>query len=116
MKPALIFALGALGLLALANRQKSTARARRAELPLERIRRPKARRIRFRHGTSDGLLDLNSATLFELKELAGMADGLAEHIIENRPYMTKIDLIGRRVIPDAAYEMIKHSITVAHAA
>jgi len=116
MKSALIFALGALGLLALANRQTSTARARRAELPLEQIQRPRARRMRFRHRTSDGLLDLNSATLFELKELAGMADGLAERIIENRPYTTKIDLIGRRVIPDAAYEIIKHSIAVAHAA
>lgn len=116
MKPALIFALGALGLLALANRHKSTPRVRRADLPLEEIRRPRARRMRFRHRTPDGLLDLNSATLFELKELAGMADGLAERIIENRRYTTKIDLIGRRVIPDAAYEIIKHSIAVTQAA
>jgi competence protein ComEA len=116
MKPALMFALGALGLLALANRHKSTARVRRADLPLEETRGPRARRMRFRHRTPDGLLDLNSATLFELKELAGIADGLAERIIENRPYTTKIDLIGRRVIPDATYEIIKHAITVANAA
>ncbi|MFL6438616.1 MAG: ComEA family DNA-binding protein [Terriglobales bacterium] len=116
MKSALIFALGALGLLAFANRHKSTAGARRVELPLEQPRRPRARRMRFRHRTPDGLLDLNSATLFELKELAGMAEDLAQRIVENRPYMTKIDLIGRRVIPDATYDIIKHSITVAHAA
>lgn len=72
--------------------------------------------MRLRHHTPDGLLDLNSATLFELKALSGIDDSSAERIVENRPYTTKIDLIGRRVIPDADYETIKHSITVRHAA
>jgi len=69
-----------------------------------------------RHRSEDGLLDLNSATIFELKELKGIGDALAARIIENRPYSTKIDLVGRRVIPDSAYEVIKHDITVRHAA
>ena len=116
MKPALMFALGALGLLALANYRKSAPQARRAEQPLEAAPRQRARKMRFRHRTQDGLLDLNSATLFELKELRGIGDALAERIVENRPYLTKMDLIGRRVIPDAAYNIIKHSITVRHAA
>jgi DNA uptake protein ComE-like DNA-binding protein len=112
MKQAWVFALGALGLLALANYQKSKARTAQAEQPLERPRRTRARSMRFRHRTEEGLLDLNSATLFELKELSGIGEVLAGRIIENRPYMTKIDLIGRRVIPDSAYEEIKHSVTV----
>ncbi|PYY13322.1 MAG: DNA-binding protein, partial [Acidobacteria bacterium] len=66
--------------------------------------------------TEDGLLDLNSATLLELKELDGIGDVLADRIIDNRPYVTKIDLVGRRVIPDAVYTQIKHSVTVRHAA
>lgn len=122
MKPALVFTLGALGLLALAKYQKQGSqgreggRARRQEQPTEGMRRPRARRMRSRHRSEDGLLDLNSATLFELKELRGIGDALANRIMENRPYMTKIDLVGRRVIPDSAYEVIKHSITVRHAA
>ena len=73
-------------------------------------------RSRERHRTEEGLLDLNSASLLELKELEGIGDVLAGRIIENRPYLTKIDLVGRRVIPDAAYGRIKHSITAKHAA
>ena len=115
MKPALMFALGALGLLTFANYQKSKRRIPQAELPVDRVR-PRARRMRLRHRSEDGLLDLNSATLFELKELSGIGDALASRIIENRPYTTKIDLIGRRVIPNAAYEAIRTSITVRQAA
>lgn len=116
MKQAWVFALSALGLLALANYQRSKSISRRAEQPKERIRRPRARTMRFRHRSSDGLLDLNSATLFELQELTGIDKDLASRIVENRPYSTKMDLIGRRVIPDGAYEPIKHSITVRHTA
>ena len=112
---ALAFALGALGLLAFANHRQSKTRSR-SEQPLTEPRRRRARKMRLRHRTSDGLLDLNSASLLELKELNGIGDALAARIVENRPYLSKIDLVGRRVIPDAAYELIKHSITVNHAA
>ena len=115
MKSALMFALGALGLLAWANYRKSEIRAHRAEQPLERVSRPRARRMRSRHRNQDGLLDLNSATLFELKTLNGVDGVFAERIIENRPYLTKLDLVGRRIIPDAIYEGIKRSITARHA-
>ena len=71
--------------------------------------------MRSRH-REDGLLDLNTATLSELKQLSGIGEDNAGRIYENRPYSTKLDLIGRRVIPDADYETIKHSITVKHAA
>ena len=110
------YALGALGLLAFANYRNSKT-SKRAELPMmERPRPRRARRMRLRHRTEDGLLDLNSATLLELKELSGIGDALGNRIIENRPYLTKIDLVGRRVIPDAVYATIKHSVTVKHAA
>jgi hypothetical protein len=114
MKPALVFALGALGLLIVAKYQKPGRRARaRQEQPIQ-PRAPQRSR-RMRHRTEDGLLDVNSATRFELNELTGMTGELAARIIENRPYLTKMDLIGRRVIPDAAYEVIKHAITVKYA-
>lgn len=116
MKSALVFAIGALGLLAFANYRKSGARVQNAEQPIDRVRLPRPRKTRLRHRNQDGLLDLNSATLFELKGLAGIDDDFAERIMENRPYLTKLDLVARRIIPDAAYEAIKHSITAVHAA
>jgi DNA uptake protein ComE-like DNA-binding protein len=118
MKPALVFVLGALGLLTLAKFQRHAPLRQRAEQPPERLRRRRQRagRMRFRHRNQDGLLDLNSATVAELRELHGIGEVLAGRIIENRPYATKMDLIGRRIIPDSAYEGIKHAITVLHAA
>lgn len=117
MKPALVFVFGALGLFTLAKYQRiSGKRRQRTEQPTQQPRETRGRRIRGRHRSEDGLLDLNSATIFELKELKGIGDALATRIVENRPYTTKIDLIGRRVIPDSTYEVIKHSITVGHAA
>jgi hypothetical protein len=120
MKPTLVFVLGALGLLTLAKYQTAAARSQRAEQPAQerprQRRRPRMGRRRFRHRTDEGLLDLNSATVFELQELDGIGEVLAGRIIENRPYATKIDLVGRRVIPDSAYEAIKRFVTVSHAA
>jgi len=72
--------------------------------------------MRLRHRTDDGLLDLNSATFWELKELDGIEDALADRIIDHRPYLSKVDLIGRRVIPVAVYRTIRGSVTVKPAA
>jgi DNA uptake protein ComE-like DNA-binding protein len=72
--------------------------------------------LKRRRDSGADLLDLNSATEKKISRLPGMLPELVERIVENRPYLTKIDLIGRRVIPNDAYELIKHSITVAHAA
>jgi len=53
----------------------------------------------------------------ELAALKGIGAALAERIVENRPYLSKIDLVSRMIVPDSAYEIIKHEITVwPHAA
>lgn len=114
MKSALIFAIGALGLLALANYWKSGARVKKIEQPVQRFVDHKRAGCAF--VTEIKMIELNSATLFELKGLAGIDDDFAERIMENRPYLTKLDLVATRTIPDAAYEAIKHSITAVHAA
>jgi competence protein ComEA len=75
-----------------------------------------ARMFKFAADSGANLLDLNSATERKLARLPGMMPELIEKIVENRPYLTKIDLISRRVIPDASYEQIKHAITVSKAA
>ena len=69
-----------------------------------------------RRDSGADLLDINSATERQLSRLPGLESQLIDRILENRPYLTKIDLVGRRIIPDEAYARIKRSITVAHAA
>jgi hypothetical protein len=60
------------------------------------------------------LLDLNTASQEEIERLVGIEPDLAERILKNRPYLTKFDLVERRIIPDDAYERIKHSVRVRH--
>jgi DNA uptake protein ComE-like DNA-binding protein len=75
-----------------------------------------ARRRRVSSGAQSGLLDLNHASEEDLIERCGLEPELAFLVVENRPYATKIDLIGRRIIPDSNYQAIKHLVTVAHVA
>jgi DNA uptake protein ComE-like DNA-binding protein len=74
------------------------------------------RAVAARDAVSADLIDLNDASEEELAALMGIGPALALRILENRPYATKIDLIGRRVIPDANYEQIKRYVCVGHAA
>ena|SRR5437762_5485919 len=38
----------------------------------------------------------------ELAALKGIGAALAERIVENRPYLSKIDLVSRMIVPDSA--------------
>ena len=72
--------------------------------------------LKYRKESGSDLLNINSATEKQLGRLPGMVDELIERVMENRPYASKIDLIGRMVIPSAIYEQIKHDITCSRAA
>jgi competence protein ComEA len=52
------------------------------------------------------LIDINSATVEQLKMLPGISDPLAQKIVEGRPYRVKTDLVRKNVIPQAAYNKI----------
>jgi competence protein ComEA len=52
------------------------------------------------------LIDINSATVEQLKTLPGINDGLARKIVEGRPYRVKTDLVRKNTIPQAAYTKI----------
>jgi DNA uptake protein ComE-like DNA-binding protein len=56
------------------------------------------------------LLDINSATLEQLKELPGIAEAYSKKIVEGRPYARKDELVSKKILPQATYDKIKDLI------
>ena len=60
--------------------------------------------------TKAELVDINSASIEELKTLPGIRDAWAEAIVKNRPYKNKTQLRTRKILPFTAYKAIEDKI------
>jgi DNA uptake protein ComE-like DNA-binding protein len=60
--------------------------------------------------TRAGLLNINQASQQEMMRVLGLDADTAERIVEHRPYPSKMDLLGRMVVPEEIYRSIKDRI------
>lgn len=56
------------------------------------------------------LIDINTASIEQLKAISGIGDRYAGKIIAGRPYANKAQLKSRRILPENVYEMVKTKI------
>jgi competence protein ComEA len=59
-----------------------------------------------------GPLDLNSASLDDLKKLPGIGEADATKIVGGRPFAKTSDLVDKKILSPAVYDKVKHLVTV----
>jgi competence protein ComEA len=55
-------------------------------------------------------LDINTASIADLKALPGIGDAYAQKIVDNRPYQKKDQLVSKKIMPQTTYDKIKDRI------
>ena len=56
-------------------------------------------------------VDLNNASLAELKTLPSVGDAEAKKIIADRPYISKTDLVTKAGLPEGVYLAVRHKVS-----
>lgn len=55
-------------------------------------------------------LDINTASIDQLKALPGIGDAYSKRIVDARPYANKSQLLSKGILPAATYSKIKDQI------
>ena len=55
-------------------------------------------------------VDINTATIDQLKAFPGIGDAYSKRIVDGRPYANKAQLVSKGVLPAATYNKIKDQI------
>ncbi len=61
-------------------------------------------------GVSEGLININNASLSELDKLPGVGPVTAQKIVDNRPYGDVNELLTKKVVGQKVFEQIKEKI------
>ena len=57
-------------------------------------------------------LDLNSASVADLKKLPGVGDSAAKKIVAGRPFTNTSELVDKKILSAAAYDKVKELVMV----
>jgi competence protein ComEA len=60
--------------------------------------------------TPAGKIDINTATIDQLKAFPGIGDAYSKRIVDGRPYANKSQLVSKGILPQATYDKIKDQI------
>jgi competence protein ComEA len=60
-------------------------------------------------------MDINSATVDQLRTLTGIGEAYSKKIVDGRPYARKDELVTKKIIPEATYDKIKDQIIARQA-
>ena len=60
--------------------------------------------------STDTLVDINSASVDDLKALPGIGEKYSAKIVAGRPYANKSQLVSKNIIPQATYNKIQDKI------
>ena len=62
-------------------------------------------------GSSNGLININTASLAELDKLPGIGQVYGQKIIDHRPYSDINELVSNKIIPQSTFDKIKDKIS-----